>query len=439
LGGGAWAQQTEAEAPTGTVWPTIPGTNPAVSFPSTILPATVSKSAVNSVTAGLFATDIDNSLNVSNYGKVQFDKLYLFLGGTPAINGLTGGAATKVGDNYFAFYTSGNFSPRSGKDVWEEDDVADTEKYEDSIFRWNNVFSFLWGSPTLGGIRLDLAFNDSSANNNYTQKKGDTYTENKTFVTALRWSGLKFGDLILKPTLAFQWPAYTKTVSNADPAPAGDDTVKKWENAALDLKLEAGFGKMAVSYELLANFGSTTKGSYTQKEFKYTLSGYAVHTLQFDYTVTKDIDEKIQLKAKPKVKAELLGRNVKSTTENENSSVDQDSGTMTAFRLTPALDLGVSWKLLPKLAFYTGTSVTPFTLTTLNTEKGDDNSYFQNEKKSYLSSLITIGSLNFGFEFNPTPALGIEFSLNDVINPNSSTYGLDLTSLAGRFAVKIKL
>jgi hypothetical protein len=130
-------------------------------------------------------------------------------------------------------------------------------------------------------------------------------TQNQTFVTAVRWSGLKFGELSLKPTLAFQWPAYTKTVDNSDSVLEGDDTVKEWNDAALDLKVEAGYGKIGASYELLANFGSTTEGDDSVKGFKLTSLGYAIHTLTADYTVTYDADEKIQFKAKPKVSAAL--------------------------------------------------------------------------------------------------------------------------------------
>jgi hypothetical protein len=293
----------------------------------------------------------------------------------------------------------------------------------------------------VGGIRLDLAFNDGTiGNNNYSKKKGDDYTENRTFVTALRWSDLKFGDLSLKPTLAFQWPANTKTVSYADPAPAGDATVKTRNNAALDVKLDAGFGKIAASYELFANFGSTTEGHNTLKGYKLTSSGYAVHTLSLDYTATYDVDEKIQFKAKSKVKAELYSRAAKTTSEWENSPSNKDTnnGTQTAFRLTPAVDLGVSWKLLPKLTFYTGITVTPFTLTTYSTTEGDDNSSARNEKKSCRAGVV-VSPLNFGFEFNPSSALGIEFSLGNVVTLTNSTYGLDLTSFSGSFAVKVKL
>jgi hypothetical protein len=398
---------------------------------------------VNGVTA-LFSTDIDNFLNVANYSKVEFDKLYLFLGGNTANNGVTGGVATKIGGNYLAFYTSGYFFPQGGTDVLDEGDVSDGERYEDRTFQWNNVYSFLWGSPAVGGVRLDFAFNDgSSPNNNYVEKKGNTYTENKAFVTAVRWSGVKFGEFSLKPTVAFQWPSYAKKVSNADPAP-DVDTEEAWDKAALDIKLDAGYGNFAGYYELLANFGYTQKGVIgPTKGYEYTSPGYAVHTLQVGYTATYDADEKIQFKARPRLTAQLYTKTdiTKRDYEDRPAADDgeYDNGTQAALRLTPTVELGVSWKLLPKLTLYTGTTVTPFQLTTYDTTEGEEGSSSQNEKKSYLSG-ATAGGLNFGFEFNPSPALGIEFSVtNDNVNLSSGTYSLDITSYSGRFAVKVKL
>jgi hypothetical protein len=391
-------------------------------------------------TADLFSSDIDNFLSVSGYGNLQFDKLWLFLGGATATSGLTGGLATKIGDNYFAFYTNGNFVPKGGSAVLDEDDVSDTQKYEDRTFQWNNIYSFLWGSPSLGGLRLDFAFNDNSSNNNYKQKKGNTVTENQTFITAVRWSGLKFGDFSLKPTLAFQWPALTKTVNNSDPAPPADDTVKEWANAALDFKLEAGYGKLGASYELLANFGETTKGSNTVKGYKSTTSGYAVNTLTLDYTVTYDADEKIQFKAKPKLTMSLFTMSNKTKTETDTTDTDTDGGSRAAFSLAPTVDLGVSWKLLPKLTLYTGTKITPFTLTTSSTKEGDDGG--QDGKESYLSGASLTG-LNFGLEFNPSSVLGIEFSItngnSDIVDLYDGSFGLSIVNYSGRFAVKVKL
>jgi hypothetical protein len=103
------------------------------------------------------------------------------------------------------------------------------------------------------------------------------------------------------------------------------------------------------------------------------------------------------------------------------------------------VDLGVSWKLLPKLTLYTGTTITPFTLTTYETTEGDDASPVINEKKSYLDG-ATVSSLGFGLEFNPSPVLGIEFGVtNSYVNLSNGRYNLSITSYSGSFAVKVKL
>jgi hypothetical protein len=426
-GGGACAE--EASAPASSVW-----TDAGAPALSSLLPAGP-KSAVKGV-ADLFSTDIDNFLSVTGYGNIPFNKLYLFLGGASVQGALTGGVATKIGGNYFAFYSSGSFFPKAGTDIVDKDDIADGVKYEERSFQWDNIYSILWGSPAIGGLRLDFAFDDSQANKNSIAKKGNTVTQNQPFITAIRWSGLKFGDFSLKPAVAFQWPDYTKTV--ADTVASGSDTEEEWKKAALDVKLEAGFRKVAASYELLMDFGETQEGAIGQKGVKSTSSGYAVHTIQLDYTATHDADEKIQFKARPRIKAELYAKADKKESENDGTSNDVDNGTQTAFRLTPTVDFGVSWKLLPKLTFYTGTSVRLLELTTYSSTEGDDDGTGEDANKSYLDG-ANLGNVNFAFELNPSPAFGIEFGVNNIVKLSSGDYKLDITTFSGTFAVKVKI
>jgi hypothetical protein len=428
LSGTAWSQ---ASAPSGSVWPQSGGDD----IGTTILPDGP-KSVASAFSAELFSSDVDNFLSLTDYGTLAFNKLYLFLGGATS-GALTGGAATKIGGNYLAFYTAGDFFPESGSASKPEGDVAnDSDKYEDSTFRWNNTFSVLWGNAVVGGLRFDFQFSDDSANNNYTEKKGITQTKNQAFVTALRWSGLKFGGFSLAPTVAFQWPGYTKQVTDADTGGA-DDTEETWENAALDVKLEAAYGNFGADYEILVNFGTTKKGDFNSKDYEEIHSGHAVHTLGLNYTATYDADEKIQFKAKPTITMNLYTKADTSEITYTGGSVDTDNGTETAFRLIPTIDLGVSWKLLPKLTLYTGTTVTPFTLTTSSTTEGDDSG--DDGKESYLEG-ASVNQLYLGLEFNPAPALGIEFGItNSYANLSGGNSNLNLVNYSGRFLVKVKL
>jgi hypothetical protein len=425
----AWAQLS---APTGSVWPSGIGT--------TIIPADGAKSAVNGASARLFSTDVDNFFSLTGYGNLAFDKLFLFLGGATVDGALTGGAATKIGGNYLAFYTTGNFFPISGAASIPDDDLASNTVYEAGTFKWENVFSVLWGNAVVGGLRFDLRFDDNTANSNSKAKEGVTQTQNQAFVTALRWSGVKFGDFSLKPTLAIQWPGYTKQVTDAD---TGDYDSKRedWKDAALDVKLETAYGKFVANYEILVNFGETQKGSITSpagKGYEKVESGYAVQTLALNYTATYDADEKIQFKAKPKLTMNLYSKtDTDKTTNGDADPIENDNGTTTAFNLAPAIDLGVSWKLLPKLTLYTGTTITPFTLTTSSTTKGDDSG--ADGKQSYLAA-GSIGDLSLGLEFNPAPALGFEFSLNNAsADLKNGGFTLNLTSYTGKFLVKVRL
>ncbi|MDR0637927.1 MAG: hypothetical protein LBG27_03325 [Spirochaetaceae bacterium] len=89
-----------------------------------------------------FDTDLSHFLHVNNYGKLVFDKLYLFLGGASVTgngngNDVTGGVATKIGGNYLAFYTAGTFVPKSGSASLSDDGVSDGQKYEAGSSQWN--------------------------------------------------------------------------------------------------------------------------------------------------------------------------------------------------------------------------------------------------------------------------------------------------------------
>jgi hypothetical protein len=448
LSAAAWAQ-SPSYAPVTDTGTTINPPTSSSSVWSTGAPSSGSilpgspKSVPNASSAGLFGTDIDNFLHANSYGSVSFEKLYVFLGGASASSGITGGVATKLGANYLAFSTSGLFVPVGGKIVKEEDDVSVGNRYEEQTSKWNNTFSLLWGNPIVGGLRFDLAFADSAANTLTKDKEADTFTENKTFITALRWSGLKLGAFSLRPTVAFQWPEYAKKVSTADPTP-DVDTEESWENAALDVKLEGVIGNFYGYYELLLDFGKTRKGdsSLPVKDWKITDAGYGVHTLYLRYTATRDADEKFQFKARPILKAELYTKADKTTWDYADrpdaDDGETDNGSESAFRLTPSLDVGVSWKMLPKLTLYTGTTITPFTLTTFESKEGDDGG--SNGKKSYLAG-GSIGNLSFGLEFNPSPVLGIEFGVTSgtYVDLSHGEYDLDITSYEGKFAVKVKL
>jgi hypothetical protein len=86
----------------------------------------------------------------------------------------------------------------------------------------------------------------------------------------------------------------------------------------------------------------------------------------------------------------------------------------------------------------TGTKVTAFELTTLNAKKSDDGG--EDKNQSYFSGASLSGGLNFGFEFNPSTALGIEFSLSsNTAGLSDGNYNLDITNYSGIFAVKVKL
>jgi hypothetical protein len=441
LSGTAWAQAT---APSAEVWPNV-----TTDIATTIMtPFDGAKSVVTDASKKLFSSDVDNFFSLTNYKALAFDKLFLFLGGATVDGALTGGAATKIGGNYLAFYTSGNLFPKSGSaSIPNDDDLSDNTVYEDNKFQWENVFSVLWGNAAVGGLRFDLQFNDSTPNSNNTAKEGVTQTKNQPFVTALRWSGLNFGGFALRPTLAFQWPGYTKKTTAVDTGDF-DSTQEKWENAELDVKLDAAYGTVLATYEILVDFGTTQKGDIdnpSRKGYEAIYSGYAVHTLALNYTATYDADEKIQFKAKPKLTMNLYTKSDTSkVTLADTDPVETDDGTTTAFRLTPALDLGVSWKLLPKLTLYTGTTVTPFILTTSSTTKGDDNSSSVDKKQSYLAT-GSIGSLSFGLEFNPAPALGFEFGLDNIgsggseVDLSAGTYAFNPVMPSGKFLVKVRL
>jgi hypothetical protein len=147
--------------------------------------------------------------------------------------------------------------------------------------------------------------------------------------------------------------------------------------------------------EIPESTGGTT-GNVGPENFERVDSSYAVHTLSLYSTFTKDADEKFQFKAKPSLKLEMYTK-IDTTTwdyDDRPSSDDgeEDDGTQTAFRLTPAIELGVSWKLHQKFTLYTGTKVMPLVLTTYKTTEGDDDSMVKDTKESYLQGASVAGA-----------------------------------------------
>jgi len=125
------------------------------------MPVTAQISNTYSATAGVFTSDVDDSMNVHDYGNVEFEKWFGFVGGTS--NYLTLGYATNFGGIYLGTMFSGNFysqdwstkrTTMTGFDnIWNKNTnmIQTREEYLDEAMGVsNNDFNVLIGVAGMG-------------------------------------------------------------------------------------------------------------------------------------------------------------------------------------------------------------------------------------------------------------------------------------------------
>ncbi|MDR2518781.1 MAG: hypothetical protein LBD13_05130 [Spirochaetaceae bacterium] len=363
-----------------------------------------------------FGTDIDNYLGVTDWQGVEFEKLFIFLGGdASAGNGeVQAGFATKIGANHLGLYYSGNFADGEGFN----NDSNPEGTYSRGI--WKNNLAILFGSSGIGGIRFDLLFNPT-----YTDGKtgGDgklTSGQGET-VTSLQW-GKSFGDLTPKVTIGFQWPEHILIEPN------GGQKMEWWDNARLGLQVEIGYKAFSADYQLTIDFGET--GKYDGND--YTHTGYVHNDLNLYYGITGKVDEKLTVKFQPQLNFQLYDHDGKY--EYGGFSGTDPAGGLIQFQFAPIVQVGAQYALKPTVNLYAGISATLFNV---DARGAFDAPGGTSPSETRVAALTELGG-NLGVQLNPSKALSVELSLDGVFDVTDGTWNLDFGNLGGGLAVIFK-
>lgn len=389
------------------------------------------KSPVKAV-SGRFSLDEDKFLDVLDYKTVEFETSYFFLGGAAnaaANGGVQGGYATKLGGGQIGVYFNGNLFSGDGEN-WGKKDSADNEIHGET--RWNTQLGILYGSEAIGGIRLDILFNNTQFKNDEYGKdqsgsgavKKEVY--NSPFITTLNYGRSLTEDIPLLLTLGFQWPESQKQESS-DGASYKQES---WQNAILLLEAGSGYKDFSADYALTINMGTTAK--VDTPESTMTQTGWVDNTVNVAYAIKAPITEKLTLKLKPKAEVRLAWVDNKTKTTISGSDVETATAPQTWFQISPKVDIGACYDVNEKLSLYTGIKVAVLTITSYSegkytpgpgqSEVEDTPSWWDVQGISFPNGLLSFAG-NFKFSDNFSLNASISSDLLQVRAPGSSGGG----------------
>ncbi|MDR2534607.1 MAG: hypothetical protein LBD29_01070 [Treponema sp.] len=362
-----------------------------------------------------FSTDIDNYLGVTDWQEVEFDKMFIFLGGAAsASNGeVQGGFATKIGANHLGIYYSGNIASGEGFN----NDGDPEQSYSKGV--WKNNLGILFGSESIGGIRFDLLFNptyrDGKIGNQGTFTSGDGQV-----VTSFQW-GKSFGDLTPKASIGLQWPEHILV------EPDSGEKMEWWDEAKLGIKLEIGYKAFSADYQLTVDFGET--GSLGSAE--YTHTGYMHNNLNLYYGITGKVDDKLTIKLRPQLNFQLYSHDGKS--EFNGTSIKE--GGLIQFKFAPIVQVGAQYAFKETMNLYAGISATLFNVDARGASDMPNGG--NNPSESHVAALTEFGG-SLGVQLNPSKALSVELSLDGFFDVTNGEWHLDFSNLGGGLAVIFK-
>jgi len=396
------------------------------------------KSVVNSASY-LFSTGIDNYIDVTAWDSVDYERFFLFLGGVAETkntnfstklisSGIQGGLAARIADGHLGIYFNGMIADGGYINRLTNNESA-------SMGRWNDQLVVMYANPMLGGLRLDILFNNAIFIN-HEKEDGKTESSANHLTTSLQW-GRSFGRFTPRITFGVQWPSYEK-----------DDNVsmEKWNNTVLGLLVELGIGNLGIDYQLSLGLGERGRNPDIKK------SGYIDNNFNLYYDFTGYINTALTLKIRPTLSLGFYFAENKLE-ENGVTKIDFDPDDPyknlpdLGFRAGTKVDLGVQYAVHSKISIYTGLTariVDFIPSIKLPAPPSPENPPELDELDMAIQWAvrgIDVSGGNLAFIFNPSKNFYIELGLNNIINfrPTSNDGGwnwaLNLLAPSGSLAI----
>ena len=397
--------------------------------------------------AGQFTTDVDNFINVLNYDPEI--GTFFFLGGFPA--GATVNTTTSYGNNnrislglgktfdfgYLGLYYGGNLIRASGNHN-EQKPVDDVIKTDTSNATWLNRLAVLFGTSSIGAIRLDFVENGthdkSTTDDKITSETISGPAVALTWGNALGGLGEANGDLKLYATLGVDFPNQTTT---------GDQNANvKYVYSLVENTGGSFFIQAGVEHDsgiwgdlgFVIGFSNTRKGDQSEdtylggggsgdpdKSIKYdvTTAGSFGIGLRGGYQAAIEAGP-LSVGIGPNLALGLYFNDKKVTGKIGDDDQKSEPPNTAYFELNVGIDLGIKFQIDEKFALYTGASLRILNWRTAGNYGGASDNKPDDKDSSWIfdglqwqnAKWTGTNNLGFGLTFTPVENVIVGFGLN---------------------------
>jgi hypothetical protein len=471
----AWAQTSSSDIPT---VPNPSGVDTALPHGPLGLDEGAA-SIIDAATYGRYGSWYGDAVGVTDWQGLMdgFNKYFFYVGGANGDGirngtgnytnlggaGFDGGLGVKIGANYLGVHLNGNFFTGGGKD--DGYDQKETNKVT-SKATWNNALSILFGNEGIGGIRLNVIFDEAAfENGTFKDKKESRYYFSGKVLTGLQW-GKDLGAVTLKAGAGFQWPEYTSLKDEDKQTGDHPDKGEMFSNGALgvnvavDVNNPIGPGFLGGEYQLTLNFGGTAKKAAPNSLTSLTDPrgwaidsaqiidikdtewwGYVDNALTLGYKIVVPVFEKMEMVFRPRLDMELLF--VDNYFKYDGTKY-YSSAPSTYFYLDPRIQVGAKYQLKEKVTVFTGMELGVLGWTIRNDWKYDPDSSVDGDVKD-SPTWWTVRGFDFkggsiAVAIEPSKALTIEFGITNLLNYQEGKWdiGANWSNLKGGLAVTVR-
>jgi hypothetical protein len=367
--------------------------------------------------AGIFGSYVDDFIGVNDYDPDV--KNFFFLGGFPAVDGgpvddtsvltdsdapskLSIGFGKAIGASTLGVYFGGSLFSSSGTDNGLEDEL----RIETATTTWDSNIAVLFGSPSLGALRLDLLLHATDTSKTVDEKLQSSTGESTT--TAISWGKAINENLKAHATLGIVWPDYTGT--NLD-EPEGTDKNETYTGGGF--ALTGGVSAGDLSADLTFQFGFADKTIVGSTES--TTAGPFWTFIDLGYAKTIEASDTFAIGFKPNASIGLR------IWDKDKTEPAYDAPAETTFEVLTGIDVGLRLKLKKSFTLYTGASLQIFDWYVWGVSGGDANAgggggSFTGLQFDHAKWGSTGSNLGFGLVYAPNGNLSVGAGLNALLD-----------------------